>query len=116
MLAVALAAAAPGCGESETSVRDPHGTIEVPEGAVLDLTFSISPGVGYGWELVSRPTGGPLAYDGEDTSGFDGGESGGSGVQHYRFRATANGMVKLVFVHDYRGKTVERRTVTVVVD
>jgi len=116
VLAVALAAAAPGCGESETSVRDPHGTIEVPEGAVLDLTFSINPGVGYGWDLVSRPAGGALSYEGEDTSGFNEGESGGSGVQHYRFRATANGMVKLVFVHDYRGKTVERRTVTVVVD
>jgi predicted secreted protein len=106
----------PGCGGGggTQTVREPRGTVTVAKGRTLVLAFSNNPGVGFDWErgtpnpdpAVLRPRG----------SRSDSADRPGASVEiRYRFDARRAGTAAIGFVHFFRGKVVERRTVRVTV-
>jgi predicted secreted protein len=114
LLVLAIAGCGGGSGGGTKTVSDPRGTVMVQHGQTLVLAFSTNPGVGFDWErgtpnpdsAVLRPLG---------SSRDSGNLPGATGKIRYRFEARRAGTAAIGFVHFYRGKVVERRTVRVTV-
>jgi predicted secreted protein len=117
VLIAAALAALPGCGGGgggTKTVQEPRGTVTVEKGQTLLLAFSNNPGIGFDWErgapnpdpTVLRPRG----------SRSDSADRPGASVEiRYRFEARRAGTAAIGFVHFFRGKVTERRTVRVAV-
>jgi predicted secreted protein len=110
-------AALPGCGSGTAgtkTVREPRGTVTVQHGQTLVLAFSNNPGIGFDWErgtpnpdpAVLRPLGSR-----SDATTLP----GASAEIRYRFQARRAGTTAIGFVHFFRGKVTEQRTVRVTV-
>lgn len=113
-LLLVIAGCGGGSGGGAKTVSEPRGTVTVEHGQTLVLAFSTNPGVGFDWErgapnpdlAVLRPRG---------SRRDNGNLPGASGEIRYSFEARRAGAAAIGFVHFYRGKVVERRTVRVTV-
>jgi predicted secreted protein len=117
LLIAAVLAALPGCGGGgggTKTVREPRGPLTVDKGQTLVLAFSNNPGVGFDWER-STPNPDPTVLRPRG-SRSDSADRPGAGVEiRYRFEARRTGTAAIGFVHFFRGKITERRTVRVTV-
>ncbi|HEV7461904.1 MAG TPA: protease inhibitor I42 family protein [Solirubrobacteraceae bacterium] len=106
----------PGCGGGggTTTVRNPRGTVTVDHGRTLAVTFSTNPGIGFDWERgTPNPDPAVLRPRAASRTGAD--RPGAGGEVRYPFDARRAGTTAIGFVHFYRGKVVERRTLRVTV-
>jgi predicted secreted protein len=117
-VAVALLLVIAGCGGGSgggtKTVSEPRGTVTVQQGQTLVLAFSTNPGVGFDWER-GTPNPDPAVLRPLGSSRDSGNLPGATGKIRYRFEARRAGTAAIGFVHFYRGKVVERRTVRVTV-
>jgi predicted secreted protein len=116
MLIVAGLVTVPGCGggSGTKTVREPRGTVTVDRGQTLVLAFSNNPGIGFDWERGSpNPSAAVLRPLGPRSDTTD--RPGASVEIRYRFEARRAGTTAVGFVHFFRGKVTERRTVRVTV-
>jgi predicted secreted protein len=117
VLIAAALAALPGCGGGAggtKTVREPRGTLTVAKGQTLVLAFSNNPGVGFDWERdAPNPDPAVLRPRGSRSESAD--RPGASVEIRYRFEARRAGTAAIGFVHFFRGKVTERRTVRVTV-
>jgi hypothetical protein len=115
--ALVLLAALAGCGGGgggTTTVSEPRGTVTVDRGRTLVLAFSTNPGVGFDWVRgAPNPDPAVLRPRGSRSTGAD--RPGASAEVGYRFEARRAATTTVGFVHYYRGKVVERRTIRVTV-
>jgi predicted secreted protein len=117
-LALALAAlvlVAVGCGASGPRLyEDPHGTIGVKKGDEFTLVLTVNSGVGYDWKLVPFDFEQPkVDLVSTQTIYPDDKRAGESGKRRYRFKATRVGRQTLVFLHFFRGRSADRRVLTI---
>jgi predicted secreted protein len=103
-----------GSGGGTKTVSEPRGTVTVEHGRTLVLAFSTNPGVGFDWER-GTPNPDPAVLRPRGSSRDHAGLPGASSEIRYRFEARRAGTAAIGFVHFYRGKVVERRTVRVTV-
>jgi len=113
LLAIWLCAVVAGCGDGNREFANPRGTIEVGEGERFTLAFTINPGVGYDWELVGRRPTGVVRYGGRTAEPGEPETAGGSATSRFAFEAAARGTRRVIFLHRYRGRVVERRIISV---
>lgn len=116
-VAVAIIALAvlPGCGGGGTkTVREPRGTLNVAKGQTLVLAFSNNPGIGFEWER-SAPNPDPSVLRPRGSHSDSADRPGASVEVRYRFEGRRAGTAAIGFVHFFRGKVTERRTVRVTV-
>jgi hypothetical protein len=103
-----------GGGSGTKTVREPRGAVTVDHGQTLVLAFSNNPGVGLDWERgTPNPDPAVLRPRGSRSESAD--RPGASVDIRYRFEARRAGTTAIGFVHFYRGKVLERRTVRVTV-
>jgi predicted secreted protein len=115
LLIVAALAALPGCGGGgggTKTVREPRGTVTVAKGETLVLAFSNNPGIGFDWER-STPNPDPTVLRPRGSRSDRADRPGASVEIRYRFDASRAGTAAIGFVHFFRGKITERRTVRV---
>jgi predicted secreted protein len=115
-LVVALLAGCGGGGDPGDGIvfEDPHGTVDVEEGARFSLEFSVNAGVGFDWEPVGVPAGVALVELKETKVDYpDERRAGDSGKKRFVYEATRAGRQTLVFRRIYRGDPQQRRTITV---
>jgi len=106
-----LGVTACGGAEATKTVSQPRGSLRVLKGQKLVTSFPVNPGVGYEW-LVARPaSSAPLRYLGSKATGPA--RPGAGGEVTYSFKAQAAGRARLVFLHAFRGRQLERRIVAV---
>jgi predicted secreted protein len=103
-----------GSGGGTKTVSEPRGTVTVQHGQTLVLAFSTNPGIGFDWER-GTPNPDPAVLRPRGSSRDSGNLPGASGKIRYSFEARRAGTAAIGFVHFYRGKVVERRTVRVTV-
>jgi len=113
LLTIWLCAVVAGCGGGNREFANPRGTVEVGEGEWFTLAFTINPGVGYDWELVGRRSTDVVRYGGRTVGAGEPETAGGSATSHFAFEATARGIRRVIFLHRYRGRVVERRVISV---
>jgi predicted secreted protein len=107
-----LAIAGCGGGGGTKTVHEPRGTVSVDRGEMLLLAFSTNPGVGFDWERgAPNPDPAVLRARGSHSTNAD--RPGASTEIGYPFQARRTGTAAIGFVHIFRGKVVERRTVRV---
>jgi predicted secreted protein len=117
VLVAAALAALPGCGGGSggtKTVREPRGTLTVEKGQTLVLAFSNNPGIGFDWER-STPNPDPAVLRPRGSRSDSADRPGASVEIRYRFEARRAGTAAIGFVHFFRGKVTERRTVRVTV-
>jgi predicted secreted protein len=116
--AVTLLFVIAGCGGGSSggtkTVSEPRGTVTVQHGQTLVLAFSTNPGIGFDWER-GTPNPDPGVLRPRGSSRDSGNLPGAGGKIRYSFDARRAGTAAVGFVHFYRGKVVERRTVRVTV-
>jgi predicted secreted protein len=116
--AVTLLLVIAGCGGASgggtKTVREPRGTVTVGTGQTLVLAFSTNPGVGFDWER-GTPNPDPAVLRPRGSRSDSANQPGASAQIRYSFEARRAGTAAIGFVHFYRGKVVERRTVRVTV-
>jgi predicted secreted protein len=114
LLLLAIAGCGGGGSSGSKTVREPRGTVSVEKGQTLILTFSTNPGVGFDWERgTPNPDPAVLRPRGSRSDSAD--RPGASAAIRYSFEARRAGTAAIGFVHFFRGKVVERRTVRVTV-
>jgi predicted secreted protein len=117
VLAVAAFAVLPGCGGGgggTKTVSEPRGALSVAKGQTLVLAFSNNPGIGFDWER-SAPNPDPTVLRPRGSRSDRADRPGASVEIRYRFEARRAGTAAIGFVHFFRGKVTERRTVRVTV-
>jgi predicted secreted protein len=107
-----LAVAGCGGGDGTKTVHEPRGTVSVDQGQTLLLAFSTNPGVGFDWQR-STPNPDPAVLRARGSRSANADRPGASAEIGYRFQARHAGTAAIGFVHFFRGKAVERRTVRV---
>jgi predicted secreted protein len=114
LLVLAIAGCGGGGGGGTKTAHEPRGTVSVDHGQTLVLAFSTNPGVGFDWERgTPNPDAAVLRARGSRSANAD--RPGASAEISYRFQARRAGTAAIGFVHFFRGKVVERRTVRVTV-
>lgn len=109
----ALLLAIAGCGGGSTkTVHEPRGTVSIDRRQTLLLAFSTNPGVGFDWER-GTPNPDPAVLQARGSRSANADRPGASAEISYAFQARRAGTAAIGFVHFYRGKVVERRTVRV---
>src|SRR6266480_4017480 len=109
-LVLVIAGCGGGSGGGTKTVREPRGTVTVDKGQTLVLAFSTNPGVGFDWER-GTPNPDPAVLRPRGSRSDNASQPGASGGIRYSFEARRTGTAAIGFVHFYRGRVVERRTV-----
>lgn len=105
-----------GCGSSNSGVkvfRDPSGTLTVKSGTTFALSLPENSGVGFTWQLTTKPSGSVIDTAGDAYSADRPGVPGSGGQHRFVFRARRSGKTVIRLRRYFRGKPGERRTVSV---
>ena len=112
-----LIAGCGGGGPSQRVLNDPRAarTVTLKSDQKLLVTFPVNHGVGSDWVIGPKPRGGVVRYEGSSYDADQPQLPGSGGRQRFSFTARAKGTAQLVFLNYFRGKVMQRRTLTVAV-
>jgi predicted secreted protein len=119
-VALVLLLALAGCGGGGPSQRrldnpNGRGPVTLEPGQELVVSFPVNHGVGTDWVIGPRPAAAVLRYRRATYEPVGPQLPGAGGRQRFVFEARSKGHTRAVFLHYFRGKLSERRSLAIVV-